>query len=136
MTQAEYLAVMGTNPSYFSATGGGKGDVRGLDTSRYPVEQVSWDDAVEFCRRLSSASGESPGAKYSLPTEAQWEYACRAGTTTPFHFGVSLNGSEANSKGNYPYGTTAKGPYLERTTSVGGLQAERLRPIRHARQRA
>jgi len=115
VTQEEYQQVMGTNPSWFASTGDGKGTVAALNTRRCPVEQVSWNDAVEFCRKLSAREGKT----YRLPTEAEWEYACRAGTTTPFHFGKSCNGTEANCDGESPYGTSVKGPYLRRTTSVG-----------------
>ncbi len=80
VTQAQWKAVMGNNPSYF------KGD-------NLPVECVSWDEAMEFCRKLTdrehSAERLPRGWKYTLPTEAQWEYACRAGTTTRFSFGNS-----------------------------------------------
>jgi formylglycine-generating enzyme required for sulfatase activity len=79
------------------------------------VEQVSWDDAVEFCRRLR----RKEGVTYRLPTEAEWEYACRAGTTTPFSFGSVANGRQANCKGDEPYGMEQKGPNLGRTTAVG-----------------
>ena len=120
VTQEEYERVMGTNPSYFSAGGGGRDRVSGMDTRRFPVERVSWNDAVEFCRRLSALPAEcSASRKYRLPTEAEWEYACRAGTTTAFHFGSVLNGRQANCDGNNPYGTSEKGPYLRRTTTVG-----------------
>ena len=102
VTQEQYEKVTGANPSLF------KGATR-------PVEQVSWEDAVEFCRKLSRKEGRT----YRLPTEAEWEYACRAGTTTPFHFGGILNGKEANCDGNYPYGTGIKGPYLKETATVG-----------------
>ena len=123
VTQQEYQRVMGENPSWFSSTGGGKDAVKGKDTSRFPVETVSWDDAVEFCRKLSALPAEkAAGRSYRLPTEAEWEYACRAGTTTPFHFGSSLNGKEANCDGNYPYGTETKGPSLGRTTARGSYQ--------------
>jgi formylglycine-generating enzyme required for sulfatase activity len=118
VTQAEYEKVMGTNPSWFSATGKGKDKVAGMDTSRFPVEMVSWDDAQEFCRKLSARDSR----KYRLPTEAEWEYACRARTTTPFHFGNALNGDRANCDGNNPYGTATKGTYLERTCRVGSYR--------------
>ncbi len=91
VTQDEYASLVGTNPSYFSASGGGKGSVAGESRGRFPVEEVSWDDAVAFCRRLTDrdrASGALPADwEYRLPTEAQWEYACRAGTTTAYCFG-------------------------------------------------
>jgi len=115
VTQEEYQQIMGTNPSDFAATGAVGSKVAGLDTQRFPVERVSWDEAVEFCRKLSAREGQT----YRLPTEAQWEYACRAGTTTPFHFGTNCNGSQANCRGDLPYGTTLKGPYLGRPSTVG-----------------
>ncbi len=102
VTQGEYESVMGTNPSGFSKTGMSSSKVSGMNTSRFPVEKVSWDDAAEFCQKLSVKDG----VKYRLPTEAEWEYAARAGTTT-FHFGSTLNGDKANVDGNSPYGTTA-----------------------------
>ncbi len=120
VTQAEYERLIGTNPSRFSPGGGGKEKVEGLDTDRFPVECVSREDAVEFCRKLSALPEETAaGRVYRLPTEAEWEYACRAGTTTPFHFGSQLNGREANCDGSAPYGTTTKGPFLQRPTTVG-----------------
>ena len=79
-----------------------------------PVEQVSWHDAIEFCKRLSRETGKY----YSLPSEAQWEYACRAGTKTPFYFGETINSSQANYIGNYTYGNGKKGEYREKTTPV------------------
>jgi formylglycine-generating enzyme required for sulfatase activity len=122
-TQSEYERVMGTNPSWFARTGKGSDRVSGQDTSRFPVENVSWDDAQEFCRKLSALSAEqSAGRGYRLPTEAEWEHACRAGTATPFHFGTQLNGRDANCDGSEPYGTTTKGPYLQRTTRVGSYE--------------
>ncbi len=83
MTQAEYEKVMGTTPSYFSMGGRGADHVSGKDTSRHPVETASWEDVTEFCKRLSAKEGKT----YRLPTEAEWEYACRAGTTTLYCFG-------------------------------------------------
>lgn len=81
----------------------------------HPVTQVSWFDAVEFCDRLSQKTGH----KYRLPSEAEWEYACRAGTTTPFHFGETLNFNVANYDSRYPYLSEPKGIYREKTTEVG-----------------
>jgi formylglycine-generating enzyme required for sulfatase activity len=84
-----------------------------------PVEQVSWLDAMEFCHRLSQRTGQ----RYGLPSEAQWEYACRAGSTTPFHFGATLTPELANYDGNYTYGQGPKGAYREQTTDVGSFPA-------------
>ena len=88
VTQNEYQQVMGSNPSYFSATGDGKASVIDQDTKRLPVENVSWDQAADFCRKLSNLPAEkAAGRTYFLPSEAQWEYACRAGSTTTYFFG-------------------------------------------------
>lgn len=105
VTQAQYQAVMGVNPSKFKG--------RNL-----PVETVSWNDAKEFCRRLSQMAGR----EYRLPTEAEWEYACRAGTTTAFAFGDSLSADQANFDGRYPFGGAAKGDFRRQTTPVGSFQ--------------
>jgi eukaryotic-like serine/threonine-protein kinase len=84
-----------------------------------PVEQVSWDEATEFCARLSRATNRA----YRLPSEAEWEYACRAGTDTPFSFGPTLNPDVANYNGNYTYGQGTKGKYRQGTTDVGSFPA-------------
>jgi len=110
--QREYDLVMGSNPAYLNAWKGG--------TPGFPVESISWFDAVEFCRKLSELPAEkAAGRSYRLPTEAEWEYACRAGLPMPFTGGVTLSSREANFNGNYPYGMAERGPYLERTTRVG-----------------
>lgn len=83
-----------------------------------PVESVSWRDGQELIARLSRRTGR----KYCLPSEAQWEYACRAGTTTPFHFGPTITTSLVNYDGNYPYGNAPRGRYREQTTPVGSFQ--------------
>ena len=124
VTQGEYERVMAANPSSFSSRGSSSDKVSGQDTIRFPVESASWEEAMEFCRKLSLLPEEkAAGRQYRLLTEAEWEYACRAGTMTPFHFSTKLNGREANCDGNYPYGTTTRGPYLERPTTVGSYAA-------------
>ena len=122
VTQAEYQAVTGKNPSEFAASGSKNAEVAGIRTEQFPVEYVSWDDANAFCRQLS----EKEGKRYRLPTEAEWEYACRAGTKTPFSFGNACNGREANCYGRQPYGTATEGPVLERTAAVGSYQPNRF----------
>jgi len=102
VTQAQYQAIIGSNPSNF------KGENR-------PVEQVIWDDAVKFCQALSEKTKKG----YRLPSEAEWEYACRAGTTTPFYFGESITPDLVNYHGNYPYASAPKGQDRQQTTDVG-----------------
>src|SRR5262249_31599693 len=113
-TQAQWRAVallpkvntdLKADPSHF------KGD-------NLPVEQVSWEEAMEFCRRLSRKTGLT----YRLPTEAEWEYACRAGATTAFAVGDTLSPDLANYNGNLPpYGAAARGTYRGKTVAVGSL---------------
>jgi uncharacterized protein (TIGR02996 family) len=105
VTQLQWSEIMRSTPSHF------QGEI-------LPVEQVSWADAQEFCRNF----GDLIGGRAYLPSEAQWEYACRAGTTTTFYFGNALNGSQANCNGNFPYRTTKKGRHLDTTLAPGAFQ--------------
>jgi len=85
--------------------------------NRRPIETVSWRDAMEFCARLSQFTGKT----YRLPSEAEWEYACRANTTSPFHVGDTLSTEVANYNGNYTYSDGAKSEYRQKTTEVGNF---------------
>ena len=98
------------NPSYF-------GDLP--DSDQRPVEQVSWHDAMEFCGRLSQRLGRT----FSLPSEAQWEYACRAGTTTPFAFGETISPELANYDGTVAFANGPTGLKRGKTTPVGSFPA-------------
>jgi formylglycine-generating enzyme required for sulfatase activity len=116
-------------PSFFQARRNPK--ARNFATGRFslgqeetnsdqrPVDNVSWLDAMEFCHRLSQRTGRH----CSLPSEAQWEYACRAGTTTPFAFGATLSAELANYNAKFTYGDGPKGEYRKQTTSVGMFPA-------------
>ncbi|MGB7376926.1 MAG: formylglycine-generating enzyme family protein [Rivularia sp. (in: cyanobacteria)] len=113
VTQAQWRAVanlpqierkLKPDPSRF------KGDNR-------PVEQVNWFDAVEYCQRLSQLTKRN----YRLPSEAEWEYACRAGTTTPFHFGETITSELANYNAESTYGDAPKGESRGETTEVGSF---------------
>jgi len=101
VTQAQWQAVMGNNPSFF------KGD-------DLPVENVSWNDVQVYIAKLNAKTGKN----YRLPTEAEWEYACRAGTTSPFAFGETISTEQVNYNDNYVYGNGKKGKYREKTTRV------------------
>jgi formylglycine-generating enzyme required for sulfatase activity len=123
VTQAEFEGLMGTNPSSFTRTGLLKDAPEDLDASRLPVDNVTWYAAIEFCRRLSELPAEKEaGRVYRLPTEAEWEYACRAGTTAVFCCGDSLSSTQANFNGANPFGDVEKGPFLNRTTTVGSYE--------------
>jgi formylglycine-generating enzyme required for sulfatase activity len=116
LTQEQYQRVTGSNPSHFR-------QVAGCDTRSFPVESVSWHEAVAFCEALSGLSEERRrGRSYRLPTEAEWERACRANGGGPFAFGASLSASQANFDGRHPYGNGHPGDFLLRTCAVGSYQ--------------
>ncbi|MEY3256756.1 MAG: hypothetical protein RLZZ29_1891, partial [Cyanobacteriota bacterium] len=106
VTNTQWQSVMGTNPSQqYDSKFQGK---------YQPVVGISWHDANEFCKRISAKTGR----KIRLPTEAEWEYACRAGTTTPFHFGETITPDFVNYNGNFPYGEVLRGEDRQKTVEV------------------
>ena len=123
VTQRQYNGLMKPDRprAVFTAQRGGGPD--------HPMETLLWQEAMDFCKKLSAQPAErKAGRTYRLPTEAQWEYACRAGTTTPFHFGNSLSATQANFNGRYPYPVrtpdkkSPPGKYLRRTAKVGSYK--------------
>lgn len=130
VTQEQWQAVMGSNPSYFSRSGEGSEKVKNIsdaDLKRFPVEQVSWEDCQTFITKLNEKNSKSEWT-YRLPTEAEWEYTCRGGATSKeqcsFHFYLDkptndLSSTQANFDGNFPYGNAAKGLYIEQPKKVG-----------------
>ena len=107
VTQEQYETVMGKNPSNF------RGE------KNLPVEKVSWGDCQEFIKKLR----EKDKKVYRLPSEAEWEFACRAGTTTPFHFGETISTDQANYNGNFTYGNGKKGVVRGKPTPVSTFPA-------------
>jgi formylglycine-generating enzyme len=107
VTQEQWKEVMGSSPSHF------KGE------KNLPVECVTWRDCLEFIEKLKKQDGRP----YRLPTEAEWEYSCRAGSTTPFHFGKTISTDQANFDGTHPYGQDKKGVDRKKTTPVDAFPA-------------
>ncbi len=128
VTQQEWQTIMGDNPSWFVATQADVAKAGIKDTSRFPVESVSWDDSQRFMKKLTLAT-KLPAVmgkgRFCLPHEDEWEYACRGGkgNRQAFYFGDLLNGRLANCNGNTPFRTTLAGPNLARVSVVGSYEA-------------
>jgi len=142
VTQEQWTAVMKTTPFYFHAEGIGKDSVKGMETKGFPAEEVSWDDicGVDGKRDKTTFLGKvnaRPGianvfgkGTFRLPHEDEWEYACRGGkgNQQPFYWGKTLNGTESNCDGNYPYGTPTSGKFWARPTEVGSYAKKAPHP--------
>jgi len=137
VTQGQWQEVMGNNPSWFSRNGGGKDKVKEIkddDLKQFPVERVSWDHAQAFIKKLNEKE-KGKGYQYRLPSEVEWEYACRGGATSEeecsYHFYFAkptndLSSKEANFYGEKPFGNADRGPTLGRTTKVGSYAPNKL----------
>jgi len=117
VTQGEFENVMGVNSSYHTK-------VEGQGTRSFPADNVNFVDAKAFCQKLSDSDAKKQnGRKYRLPTEVEWEYACRAGSSRAFSHGPGISSRDANFNGWHPYAGGDRSPYLERTTTVGSYKA-------------
>jgi formylglycine-generating enzyme required for sulfatase activity len=137
VTQGQWEAVMGYNPSFFSRNGNGRNAVLGISDEElklFPVESVSWSDAQKFIKKLNE-KGRGGKFLYRLPTEAEWEYACRGGATSEeecsYHYYFArptndLSSEEANFNGHDPFGKAPKGKFLDRPMRVGAYPPNQL----------
>jgi formylglycine-generating enzyme required for sulfatase activity len=137
VTQGQWQELMGKNPSYFSRDGDGKDKVKDItdeDLKQFPVESVSWEDVQEFIKKLNEKE-KGRGYLYRLPSEAEWDYACRGGATSEeecsYHFYFDkptndLSSKQANFRGEHPFGKGEKGPFLGRPTKVGSYAPNKL----------
>ncbi|TLU81517.1 MAG: formylglycine-generating enzyme family protein [Chlorobium sp.] len=121
ITQKQYFDVMGYNNSYFSKNGKGVDSVTDLVTDDFPVESVSWYEACLFCEKLN-LNNASNIYKYRLPTEAEWEYCCRANKFTAFNTGDKFNSNMGNIHPLYPYNSSIVGNFFGMTCNVGSYK--------------